>query len=70
MYGRFTLTMLPENLLEYLSLDEYPDYKLRYNIAPTQQIPVFFKDNVTGKCIMKMFHCGLIPFWVKEIKIS
>ena len=64
------MTILPENLAEFLSLADYPEYELRYNIAPTQQVPVLIKDRESGKRVMKIYRWGLIPYWAKDEKIG
>ena len=37
--------------------------KPRYNVAPSQQMPVIPSDNPTELTIMRW---GLIPYWAKE----
>ena len=68
MCGRFTLTVDPAELREMLELGELPpDLQPRYNIAPTQAVPV-----VTSALDRKveMFHWGLIPSWSKDPSMS
>ena len=38
----------------------------RYNIAPTDQIPIIRIDPRDGTCELVMARWGLIPFWMKE----
>jgi putative SOS response-associated peptidase YedK len=38
----------------------------RYNIAPTDPIPIVRIDPRDGKCELVMARWGLIPFWMKE----
>ncbi|MGC1180662.1 MAG: SOS response-associated peptidase family protein [Methyloceanibacter sp.] len=38
----------------------------RYNIAPTDQIPIIRVDPRDGERELVMARWGLIPFWVKE----
>jgi putative SOS response-associated peptidase YedK len=36
----------------------------RYNIAPTQSVPVVLLEN--GQAVCKMLRWGLVPFWAKD----
>jgi SOS response associated peptidase (SRAP) len=38
----------------------------RYNVAPTDQIPIVRVDSRDGKREVVMTRWGLIPFWMKE----
>jgi putative SOS response-associated peptidase YedK len=43
------------------------NFPLRYNIAPTDQIPIVRIDPRDGECeVVLMARWGLIPFWMKE----
>ena len=42
------------------------NFPLRYNIAPTEQIPIVRIDPRDGEREMVMARWGLIPFWMKE----
>lgn len=65
MCGRFTLT-------EFSGFDERwgidsSDLTPRYNIAPSQEVPVIIND---GKNHIEMFRWGLIPYWAKDPAIG
>lgn len=76
MCGRFTWTTPPELMWSILEDFEIPmDFKPRYNIAPTQDVPVIpntiteiDSDNNTRK--LEFFKWGLIPSWAKDAKIG
>lgn len=40
MCGRFTVSMAPDLIAEKFGLAEVPDLRPRYNVAPTQDVPV------------------------------
>ena len=40
MCGRYTLKTRGQTVADFFGLSEEPDLEPRYNIAPTQQIPV------------------------------
>ena len=63
MCGRFALKN-PQALKAAFDLDEIPDIKPRYNIAPTQDIAIIRFSPAGRK--LSMAHWGLIPSWAKE----
>ena len=78
MCGRYTLSLSVDEIWDDLDLDGEPgadvwsqgpesDLIPRYNIAPTQAVPV-----VTDKSPKKlvMLRWGLVPFWAKDAKIG
>jgi putative SOS response-associated peptidase YedK len=68
MCGRFTITLDPGELREELAIAEVPpDWRPRYNAAPTQPIGAV-TDSVNRK--MDWFRWGLIPFWAKDMSIG
>jgi putative SOS response-associated peptidase YedK len=51
---------------------DFPDeshWKPRYNIAPTQIVPVVVREE-KGKLKLKTMRWGLVPFWAKELAIG
>jgi putative SOS response-associated peptidase YedK len=68
MCGRFTITLDASDLEDGLSIGEIPpDWRPRYNAAPTQPVGVV-ADATTRK--MEWMRWGLIPFWAKDISIG
>jgi putative SOS response-associated peptidase YedK len=68
MCGRFTITLDPADFQQEFDLGKMPgEWKPRYNVAPTQDVPVV-KDIQTRE--VEMMHWGLIPFWAKEKDIG
>ncbi len=68
MCGRYTLTVDPAELREMLALGDVPsDLQPRYNIAPTQNVPVITSAEDRK---VEMFHWGLIPSWAKDPSMS
>ena len=65
MCGRFALGIPPFNIVEYFNIDELIDYEPRYNIAPTQSVPVIVNNRENNKRVMKLYRWGLIPSWAK-----
>ena len=40
MCGRFVLSSTPAEIADRFELEEMPEWSPRYNIAPTQRIPI------------------------------
>lgn len=68
MCGRYTLSLSLDELLAHLKLD-LPDFDFepRYNIAPTQRLPVI--TNAAPRQL-KLHRWGLIPSWAKNPAIG
>lgn len=68
MCGRYTITLDPANFQQEFDLNEMPaEWKPRYNVAPTQNVPTVI--NAESRAV-KMMHWGLIPFWAKDKSIG
>lgn len=65
MCGRYTLTASPQAVQDAFSLAEAPDLSPRFNIAPTQLVPI-----ITGEArdTLTWVKWGLIPSWSKDDK--
>jgi len=61
MCGRFTLSTRPEILAELFDLAEIPPLAPRYNVAPTQPVPVVLRTERGGPSTLRLFRWGLIP---------
>jgi putative SOS response-associated peptidase YedK len=69
MCGRFTLTLSPEEISRWFDIDvdvDELDLVARYNIAPTQSIPVIRNDG--GRNRLNIMRWGLVPPYEKEFK--
>lgn len=66
MCGRYMLTSAPEALRALFRYEEQPNFPPRYNIAPTQPIPIV--RMVDGKRQFALVRWGLLPSWVKDPK--
>ena len=63
--GRFTLTVNMDELAEQFGCPVIvPDYRPRYNAAPTQFMPAVIKD--AGQNRIVPLRWGLIPHWAKD----
>lgn len=67
MCGRYTLKSDGRQVAKVFGLAESPGLSERYNIAPTQSVPVVLEEN--GRKLQEM-HWGLIPSWADDPSIG
>jgi len=68
MCGRYTLSTQAERIAEYFELDTPPSLAPRYNIAPSQEVPIVRQVNHHRH--LDMVRWGLVPSWAKDLKIG
>ena len=69
MCGRYTLGRSTKDILQrYAVQQSLFEMSPRYNIAPSQMVPVVLNDD--GTRVLQGFKWGLIPFWVKDLSKS
>jgi len=66
MCGRYCITSAPEAIRALFRYREQPNFPARYNVAPTQPIPIV--RMVEGAREFALVRWGLIPAWVKDPK--
>jgi putative SOS response-associated peptidase YedK len=64
MCGRYLLDTTPAALRAFFAYAEQPNFPARYNVAPTQPIPIV--RLAEGKRQFALVRWGLIPAWVKD----
>src|SRR5215470_19372483 len=64
MCGRYLITTAPEAMRLLFRYLEQPDFPPRYNIAPTQPVPIV--RLFEGQRQFALVRWGLIPAWVKD----
>jgi len=64
MCGRYAITTAPEAIRQLLRYLEQPNFPPRYNVAPTQPVPIVRMNE--GKRQFALVRWGLIPSWVKD----
>ncbi|QCI66152.1 SOS response-associated peptidase [Phreatobacter stygius] len=64
MCGRFAITTMPELLREQFGYVDQPNFPPRFNIAPTQPVPVV--TIIEGRRRFVLMRWGFLPGWVKE----
>jgi putative SOS response-associated peptidase YedK len=67
MCGRYRLSRRKQILEEHFdSVSEMEDWAPRYNIAPTQAVPVIRQHPTEPARKLSLFRWGLIPSWAKD----
>ena len=61
MCGRFNQTASGEEIAEAFALDEAPELAPRYNIAPTQPVPVVLAEPGSARRVLVERKWGLVP---------
>lgn len=64
MCGRYVILSPPEAMRQAFGYAEQPNFPPRYNVAPTQPVPVVILEN--GGRHFRLMRWGLIPAWVKD----
>src|SRR5687768_320684 len=66
MCGRYAIITAPEAIRRLFGYSEHPNFPARYNVAPTQPIPIVRLQS--GERHFALVRWGLIPAWVKDPK--
>jgi putative SOS response-associated peptidase YedK len=66
MCGRYVIISTPEAIRALFGYGEQPNFPPRYNVAPTQPVPVVRLHD--GKRSFALMRWGLLPSWVKDPK--
>ena len=64
MCGRYALNQTPQQMQELFDFTDLPNFPPRYNIAPTQPVPIV--RIVQGRRRFALVRWGLVPSWAKE----
>ena len=70
MCGRYRLSRRKQIVEEYFDAQGEEDWSPRYNIAPTQPVPVIRHHPHEPRRVFSLMRWGLIPNWAKDISGS
>src|ERR1700722_5364300 len=70
MCGRFTLRTSPRALAEAFEVPDVPELPLRYNVAPTQMVPIVRQLPEQSARQLALVRWGLIPSWADDPKVG
>jgi putative SOS response-associated peptidase YedK len=65
--GRFEISAL-DQILATFDADEAVELSPRYNIAPSQEIPIVRQKD--GRRKITLARWGLVPYWAKDLSIG
>jgi putative SOS response-associated peptidase YedK len=64
MCGRYAIKLPPPTYREYFGYPEHPNFPPRYNVAPTQPVPIVYANR--GQLQFRLVRWGFLPSWVKD----
>ena len=70
MCGRYRLTAKERYIRDHFGFEYDLSWAPRWNIAPTQQIPIVRQDNKQPERTFGLVRWGLIPYWAKDRSIG
>jgi putative SOS response-associated peptidase YedK len=70
MCGRYRLTAKERYLRDHFGLEGDLSWAPRWNMAPTQKVPIVRQDRSEPKRTFSSVRWGLIPAWAKEASIG
>lgn len=70
MCGRVTITVDADEVAEWLNIASADIFQPRYNIAPTQWVPIVRVDPLSGKREAALLRWGFVPHWASELSIG
>jgi putative SOS response-associated peptidase YedK len=70
MCGRYRLTAKERYLRDHFGLEQDPSWAPRWNIAPTQLVPVIRQKRAGHRRTFGLVRWGLIPPWAKDPSIA
>ena len=70
MCGRFLLTSPVDALGQLFLFDDRPNLAPRYNVAPSQDVPIVRRRRDADRRELVLARWGLVPFWARDEKIG
>jgi putative SOS response-associated peptidase YedK len=71
MCGRYRLSRRKQLIEEYFStVSGEDDWNPRYNIAPTQPVPVIRQNPKEPVRQLSLMKWGLVPAWAKDVSVG
>jgi putative SOS response-associated peptidase YedK len=70
MCGRYRLSRRKQIVEEYFAASGDDEWNPRYNIAPTQPVPVICQNPKEPVRALSLIRWGLIPSWAKDASVA
>jgi putative SOS response-associated peptidase YedK len=70
MCARYSIGFTEKQVRDLFNLDPGEPVELRYNVAPTQDVPAVIEGREDQKRHFQTFKWGLVPYWSDDLKIA
>jgi putative SOS response-associated peptidase YedK len=70
MCGRFTLSAPSEDIATIFGVEDVPELRARYNVAPTQMVAAVRVDAERAERELVQLRWGLVPAWARDESIG
>jgi putative SOS response-associated peptidase YedK len=70
MCGRYRLTARERYLRDHFGIEEDFSWTPRWNIAPTQRVPIIRQNGLNARRSFDLVRWGLIPSWARNASIA
>lgn len=70
MCARYSIGFTEKQVRDLFNLDPEEPVELRYNVAPTQDVPAVIEGREDHKRHFESFKWGLVPYWADDLKIA
>jgi len=70
MCGRYRLSRRKQLIQEYFDTTDEVDWEPRYNIAPSQNVPIIRQNRAKPERRFSLARWGLIPYWAMDQSIG
>ena len=70
MCGRYMLTTPVDALRQLFLFTERPNLQPRYNVAPTQDVPIVRLSREGDRRELILVRWGLVPYWAEDVAIG
>jgi len=68
--GRYVIRTSPQVIADFFEVEQVPQLTPRFNVAPSQQVPIVRRNSETQQREVSFVRWGLLPFWAKDEKIA
>ncbi len=70
MCGRYSITTPVEAMRSLFEFEALPNLPPRYNVAPTQEVPIVRRAEAGGRRELALARWGLVPAWAKDASMA
>ena len=70
MCARYSIGFTEKQIRDLFNLEPNEPIEVRYNVAPTQDVPAVIEGREDHKRHFETFKWGLVPYWADDLKIA